>query len=479
MKLIPDNINLDFMGMRTKAFALSGILVLGSLLIIAVMGLNKGIDFKGGSSVIVEFKKGKLEDTASLQESVATLVNSELQTDGSQVSVQSFDSGVQSMSTATGLGCDLTNPCPVDRYIIYTEATSLISSERKQAIADALEKEFVDGDGKAVAKFNKEGSDVYQLRLPKKKNVQEVYEKIGALLKRDCGKEGNASVLCYENISVTSDYERQIDVGNTKNLNLRRTEMGATDAEKLEMEEFEEKQKELKLEKLAKAEDTRFTISIEELKSKLEAHLRKDFANNVRVESSTSVSPSVGEALLNDGLLAILYAIIGILIYITLRFDFRFAPGAVAALVHDVIITVGLFSLFQVKFSLPIIAALLTIVGYSLNDTIVVLDRVRETFTDFKGGDLKDLLNRAINNTLSRTVLTSVTTMLVVASILLFGGGLIRDFAWALFIGIIVGTYSSIFVASPLVYYMDLYIKRRDEANKKANKLHQPSPASA
>jgi preprotein translocase subunit SecF len=199
----------------------------------------------------------------------------------------------------------------------------------------------------------------------------------------------------------------------------------------------------------------------------------------VQVASSTSVSPSVGEALLNDGLLAILYAIIGILIYITLRFDFRFAPGAVVALVHDVIITIGLFSLFQVKFSLPIIAALLTIVGYSLNDTIVVLDRVRETFTDFKGADLKVLLNRAINNTLSRTVLTSITTMLVVACILLFGGGLIRDFAWALFIGIIVGTYSSIFIASPLVHYMDIYLKRREEAQKKAGSLHQANPAGA
>ena len=116
MKLIPDNISLDFMGARKKAFVMSGILVLSSLLIVAVMGLNKGIDFKGGSSVIVEFKKDSLTDTAKLEESVATLVNAELKTDGTQVSVQSFDSGVQSMSTAEGLGCSLTEPCPVDRY---------------------------------------------------------------------------------------------------------------------------------------------------------------------------------------------------------------------------------------------------------------------------------------------------------------------------------------------------------------------------
>jgi preprotein translocase subunit SecF len=280
---------------------------------------------------------------------------------------------------------------------------------------------------------------------------------------------------------VISDYERQIDVGNVKALNLRKNEMeGMSEAAKEELRDLEERQLAAKEKKLSAAEDKRFTITIEELKSKLQAHLKADFGEAfVQVASSTSVSPSVGEALLNDGLLAILYAIIGILIYITLRFDFRFAPGAVVALVHDIVITIGLFSLFQVKFSLPIIAALLTIVGYSLNDTIVVLDRVRETFTDFKGADLKVLLNRAINNTLSRTVLTSVTTMLVVVCILLFGGGLIRDFAWALFIGIIVGTYSSIFIASPLVHYMDIYLKRREEAQKKAGSLHQANPAGA
>jgi preprotein translocase subunit SecF len=145
------------------------------------------------------------------------------------------------------------------------------------------------------------------------------------------------------------------------------------------------------------------------------------------------------------------------------------------ALVHDVAITMGLFALFQIKFSLPIIAALLTIVGYSLNDTIVVLDRVRETFDAYRGRDIKELLNRAINATLSRTVLTSLTTAFVVAAILVLGGGLIRDFAIALMIGIVVGTYSSIFVATPLVYYMDAYIKRREAAA--TGKSPKPSPA--
>jgi preprotein translocase SecF subunit len=471
MKLIPDDINLDFMGARKKAFLLSGTLVLASLLTVAVMGLNKGIDFKGGSSVIVEFKDGELTDTAALEASVAQLVNAELGSEATQVSVQTFDSGVQSQTEAG---------VPINRYIIYTEATSLISGEKKKTIANELEATFKVGDKAAKAKFPAEGSDVYYLSLPEKRKVKEVEAKIRALLSRDCAK-GEAGTLCYQNLRVTSDIERPLDVGNVKALNLRKNEMeNVSEAAKEELREIEERQLERKEAKLGDAVDKRFTITIEELKSKLQAHLKTDFGDSfVQVASSTSVSPSVGEALLNDGLLAILYAIIGILIYITLRFDFRFAPGAVVALVHDVIITIGLFSLFQVKFSLPIIAALLTIVGYSLNDTIVVLDRVRETFTDFKGADLKVLLNRAINNTLSRTVLTSITTMLVVACILLFGGGLIRDFAWALFIGIIVGTYSSIFIASPLVHYMDIYLKRREEAQKKAGSLHQANPAGA
>jgi preprotein translocase subunit SecF len=187
MKLIPDDINLDFMGARKKAFVLSGIFVLSSLLIVIVMGLNKGIDFKGGSSVIVEFKDGELSDTASLEASVAKLVNAELGSEATQVSVQTFDSGVQSQTEAG---------VPINRYIIYTEATSLISGEKKQTIAEELEAIFKAGDKKAKAKFTKEGSDVYYLSLPEKQKIKEVEGKIRALLSRDCAK-GEAGAFCY------------------------------------------------------------------------------------------------------------------------------------------------------------------------------------------------------------------------------------------------------------------------------------------
>ncbi len=142
------------------------------------------------------------------------------------------------------------------------------------------------------------------------------------------------------------------------------------------------------------------------------------------------------------------------LIYIWLRFEWQFALGAVAALVHDVILTIGIFALVQIKFDLAIIAALLTIVGYSLNDTVVVFDRVRENLRKYKKMALKELLNLSINETLSRTVMTSFTTLLALIALFVLGGDVIRGFVFAMIWGVIVGTYSSIFVASAVLLYM-------------------------
>jgi preprotein translocase subunit SecF len=141
----------------------------------------------------------------------------------------------------------------------------------------------------------------------------------------------------------------------------------------------------------------------------------------------------------------------GILIYITWRFEFRYAIGAIIALVHDVIITVGIFSILDKEFTLPIIAALLTIIGYSLNDTIVVYDRIRENFRSQRRQTLKQIINDSINQTLSRTILTSGTTLLVIAALFFLGGAVIHDFAFALLVGVFIGTYSSIFIASSTV----------------------------
>ena len=162
------------------------------------------------------------------------------------------------------------------------------------------------------------------------------------------------------------------------------------------------------------------------------------------------VGPQVGEELTEDGGLAMLYALLGILIYVALRFQMRFSIGAIAALVHDVIITMGVFSVLQMNFDLTVLAALLAVIGYSLNDTIVVFDRIRENFHKMRKANPVEVMNASLNQTLSRTIMTSVTTLLVLTALFLVGGEIIHGFSTALIIGVLIGTYSSIFVASPV-----------------------------
>lgn len=159
------------------------------------------------------------------------------------------------------------------------------------------------------------------------------------------------------------------------------------------------------------------------------------------------VGPQVGQELVEQGALAVLFALIGILIYVAFRFQYKMAPGAIACLVHDVLIVVGVFSLFQIQFDLSVLAALLAVIGYSLNDTIVLFDRVRENFPKMRKADTVEVINRSVNQMLSRTIVTSGTTLLVLFCLLQFGGEVIFGFALALTLGVIVGTYSSIYVA--------------------------------
>ena len=172
------------------------------------------------------------------------------------------------------------------------------------------------------------------------------------------------------------------------------------------------------------------------------------------------VGPQVGEELTEDGGLAMLIALFGILVYVWLRFEYRFALGAIAALVHDVLITLGFFSVTGLEFDLTVLAAVLAVIGYSLNDTIVVFDRVRENFRRVRRGSTEEVMNRSLNQTLSRTLMTSLTTLLVLAALFALGGELIRGFATALVVGVFIGTYSSIYVAS--VAALALGVSRAD-----------------
>ena len=170
--------------------------------------------------------------------------------------------------------------------------------------------------------------------------------------------------------------------------------------------------------------------------------------------SIEKVGPKIGAELSGDAIMAIFSALALILIYISIRFEFKFAVGAIAALGHDILITLGIFSLLDLEISLAIIAAFLTIVGYSLNDTIVIFDRIRENLKGLKNATLSSVINESINQSLSRTIITSLTTLFVVLILYLVGGEVIHTFAFAMIIGVIIGTYSSIFVASPVVIKM-------------------------
>ncbi len=212
------------------------------------------------------------------------------------------------------------------------------------------------------------------------------------------------------------------------------------------------------------AQEGEESVSPEVIES-IEAALQQAVPD-IRFVSVESVGPKVSGELIQTAVIAVLLAIGAVLVYIWLRFEWQFALGAVAALVHDVLLTIGIFSELQIRFDLAIIAALLTIVGYSLNDTVVVFDRVRENLRKYKQMPLKEVLNISINETLSRTVMTSVTTLLALISLFVLGGDVIRGFVFAMIWGVIVGTYSSIFVASIILLRLGV---KRDWSKPDAN----------
>jgi preprotein translocase subunit SecF len=203
-----------------------------------------------------------------------------------------------------------------------------------------------------------------------------------------------------------------------------------------------------------------------QLSNRVLAVLQEASTDPVEMRRVEHVGAQIGEELTEQGGLAMLFALIGILIYVAMRFEWRFALGAVLATVHDAIFTLGFFALFRIEFDLTVLAALLAVIGYSLNDTIVVFDRIRENFRRMRTGTVADVMNVSINQTLSRTIMTSGTTLLVVVSLFVFGGQVIHGFALALIVGIMIGTVSSIYVASPLALWLG--ISRANLAVRKA-----------
>jgi preprotein translocase subunit SecF len=212
----------------------------------------------------------------------------------------------------------------------------------------------------------------------------------------------------------------------------------------------------IRLESVAGKTEKETNDMLQALNSKLTTGLTESFVSEgASIRRVDSVGPQAGSELKRNGLLAGFYSLLAILIYVGLRFDYKFAPGAVFCLFHDAIVVLGVFSLFGREVNLQTMAAVLTVIGYSLNDTIIIFDRIRENEPLFREEKFTWLVNRSVNDTLSRTILTSGATFLSVAALYLFAGGVIRDFAFTMGLGILIGTYSTIYVASPLVILLD------------------------
>ena len=208
--------------------------------------------------------------------------------------------------------------------------------------------------------------------------------------------------------------------------------------------------------------DTDFLVKFENKDNKkniieeIKVNLDKSFGNNYDFRRVENVGPKVSAELLKSGVIAISVALFLMLVYIWIRFEWQFSLGAILAIFHDVIITLGIFSIFSLEINLSIVAAVLTIVGYSMNDTVVIFDRVRENLRKYSDVKIFDLTNISINETLSRTIITSVTTLLALFSIYLFGGEILKGFSLAMILGVIFGTYSSIYIANPILVALNV-----------------------
>ncbi len=383
MKILADNTNFQFVS-RMRLFALlSGGAVLGSILLILVLGLNFGIDFAGGYEIQVQFQKATTE-----------------------VEVKQALSSLQRGSIR------------VQRFGDESENSYLIMI-REQGSATAGERA----------------------------SLRAGFERLAgeAKLARWSIAESGEQLIVGFNAAVDEGAVREVI--SSAGFEIKDLRRGDRD------------------------DKPEYVVGLVSLADDIEALLRSGLTvpeGEQLVQRTEFVGPQVGGELRNQGIMAMFYALLFILLYIGVRFDLAFAPGAVVALVHDVLITVGIFSLFQLEFNLPIIAALLALVGYSLNDTIVVYDRIRENGLRLRGRELRDLVNTSINQTLSRTLLTSGTTLLVVVALVVFGGGMIRDFSFALLVGVVVGTYSSVAIASPVYILLREYSAQKETPKRRS-----------
>lgn len=371
---------------KQKPFGLlSALAVIASILVIIFVGPNYGIDFEGGSDIILSFKKSVTSEQVTKAAKTAGFPDA---------SVQLF------------------GPPEKNQFLVQTQVVSVVNAKKiKQLEAELTKTVKIER-----STWSPEQPDRFDLVL--EQNIEPA--KLNAAAKA---------------------------------VGLEDTEAEIAGTER----------------------DRKYVIKFQGLASRVREGMAKAmpdaFDPATGLDRLETVGSRVGNQLRDDGITAFMLALLAILIYIAVRFDIRFAPGAVIALAHDVTIAFGVLTLMQLEINLPILAAALTIVGYSLNDTIVVFDRIRENYTAGRGGNnLAEIINTSINESLTRTIITSLTTFMAVIVIAIMGSGLIANFAITLVIGIVVGTYSSIFIASPITLLMDSWLRTRQEARALRNK---------
>ena len=275
-----------------------------------------------------------------------------------------------------------------------------------------------------------------------------------------------ASILavCFIGLNLGIDFKGGIllEVRTSSNISISsiRNEISDLNIGEISIQEFGKDSDYLIRIERQEGPDSAQQIAVEAIKASLD----KAFAKDIEYRRLEYVGPTVSKDLVSDGFMAIIFAIIAMLAYIWFRFELPFAIGAIVALMHDIILTMGLFAILGLEFNLATVAAILLIIGYSMNDTVVVYDRIRENLRKFKKMNLNDLLDKSINETLSRTINTTVTTILALGALYLFGGQIIADFAFAMLWGIVVGTYSSIFIASTMLVYVNVRRSKEPES---------------
>ncbi len=382
MQFFKPGLRIDFMTSASKLVIVSAVLVLASWGLVFTKGLNFGIDFAGGTEVLLGFNEQL--DVGQLREEM----------------------GKTGLDHPEVVQYGITGE---PRYFVRSRTQSLLTDDQKKAVKDAVTGKFPDVE---AYEDTDETGEVVRVKFKAAKKVGDLQAAV-----RGAG---------FDTARVNAQTE---------------------------------------------ALNPFYIIHLPGVRERIQKAMTSVYGAKFKgIDRLESVGSAVGKQMREQGALAVLYALIGILLYISFRFDLRYSPGAVLALIHDVSITVGIFALLGLEFNLPIIAALLAIVGYSLNDTIVVYDRIRESIQLGLGKDLLDNVNISISDCLSRTVLTSVTTFLAVLSIYVFGGGIIENFAFAMLVGVIVGTYSSIYIASPVVLKMDEVMSARAAAQAHAAK---------